>query len=112
MAVDMSKDGNRLVLSSFKPKVVDMHSRDHLKIFRETAEATGIGLGWPVWRWSAELGSKHFKGLMASKSISEKDLELIYKEAGLSPETVKKEADSPSSSGLAQVLKFLLEKMW
>ena len=40
-----------------------MHSREHLERFREAAEATGVGLGFPKWRFTVELGSKLFEEL-------------------------------------------------
>ena len=66
------------MLSSYKLKVVDMHSREDLNLFKETAEATGIGLGWPSRRWSIELGSKIYKGLLASGGITEKEVKALY----------------------------------
>ena len=53
-----------LMINTFKPKVVDMHSRDHLERFRDACDATGSGLGWPIWRFSVEIGSKIYLDLI------------------------------------------------
>lgn len=100
MAVDMSKEGNRLVLSSFKPKAVDMHNRADLKLFRDTAEATGISLGIPEWRWSLEVGSKLYKGLVEKNGIKEKEIQKLFEDDGVQIHVVKQEGAgaSPAAS--------------
>ena len=46
----------QLIITTFKPKVVEMHSREHLQNFRD-ARVAGVGYNWPEWRFSIELGS-------------------------------------------------------
>src|SRR5688500_14956306 len=61
---------NQLIISSFKPKVVEMHCRDHLERFREAAVATGIGLNWTQWRFTVEVGSALYLELVKIGEIS------------------------------------------
>ena len=60
-----------------------MHSREHLETFRECAEATGIGLEWPSWRWSIEIGSKPYKELIKKKVITEEQIRKLLAAAGV-----------------------------
>ena len=57
--ITMSK--NQLIIQSFKPKAVGMFSREDLQKFQDQAEATGVGLEWPQWRTTLELGSVLWK---------------------------------------------------
>ena len=64
---------NQLIISSFKPKNVEMHWREHLASFRSAAESTGVRLNWPSWRFSIELGSKLYNVLREQGGISDED---------------------------------------
>lgn len=80
MALDLSNlnvKNNQLVKSCFKPRPVELFGREHLERFREAAEATGIGLDWPVGRWSVEIGSKLFKELQANGGLNENDIKKL-----------------------------------
>ena len=104
MALDTSNisvKNNQLVISSFKPKPVELFGREHLERFREAAEATGIGLDWPVWRWSVELGSKLFKELLAKGALTEDDVQRFHTEMGIMP-IVKKEVINPDLQKLQE----------
>ena len=61
---------NQLIISSFKPKVVEMHSRVDLDKFQEGAMATGVGLHWHEWRFSVEVGGKLYTKLVESGDIT------------------------------------------
>lgn len=89
---------NQVIISTFKPKVVEMHGREHLESFREAAEATGVGLHWTNWRFSIEVGSKIYLELVKKGEIpKEKVLKIMY-EMGISetgePVKVKREAEA------------------
>ena len=78
---------NKLVVTSFKPRPVNMHGREDLENFRESAEATGIGLEWPSWRWSIEVGSRMYKDLVKKKAIPDNVIQKVFTQMG----AVKKE---------------------
>src|SRR5688500_4580719 len=61
---------NQLIISSFKPKVVEMHSRADLDKFQECALAAGVGLNWHEWRFSVEVGGKLYSKMVESGDIS------------------------------------------
>ena len=79
----ITMQNNQLIISSFKPKIVEMHTRDHLDRFREAAEATGVGLGWTKWRFSIEVGSKIYQELVKKNEISKARVNEIKNEMGL-----------------------------
>ena len=113
MAVHMGNiavKNNQLVISSFKPRVIDMHGREHLERFREAAEATGMGLDWPVWRWSVELGSKLFKELVAKNVLTNVDVKKIYTELGVTATVKKEDPDLEKLQALAAKMGFSLSK--
>jgi hypothetical protein len=61
---------SKLMFQSYRPKSVEMHMRVNLDSFKEQAEATGIGLQWPQWRYSIEVGGKQWQNLVAKGLIS------------------------------------------
>ena len=60
----------QVTFSAFKPKIVEMHGRDHLERFREMATVVGHGLGIPHWRTTIEINSRTFVELVDQGIIS------------------------------------------
>ena len=79
----------KVVVATFKPTVIDMHSRENLERFQEAASATGIGLFWPQWRYSIEVGSKLWNDFVSQGAIPEERVLEIKKGVGYG--VVKKE---------------------
>jgi hypothetical protein len=71
---NVSIRNNQLTINTFKPKVVEMYMREHLEKFREAAEATGMGLGWHNWRFTVQVGSNHWRRLVAAGAMAETNL--------------------------------------
>ena len=71
-----------VVATSFKPKVVELHSRENLDRFKELATTTGIGLNWPQWRFFLEIGSKLWDEAAAKGAISKQRVSEIEDEMG------------------------------
>jgi hypothetical protein len=74
---------NQLVIATYKPKVVEMHTRDNLERFVEQAEATGVGLQWNQWRFSIEIGSATYIELLKTGEISQARHGEIMRDLGL-----------------------------
>jgi hypothetical protein len=89
---DVTVDSSKIVIQTFKPKVVDMHSLSDLEAFQEAAAAVGVGLQWTSWRMSVEVGSDLYNQLLASGAVDANYiLNLVSKAkkgAGVSPYAV------------------------
>ena len=83
MADKITMQNNQLIISSFKPKVVEMHGREHLERFREAAEATGVGLNWTQWRFTVEVGGKLYLELVKKGEIPQSKIITIMEQMGL-----------------------------
>ena len=68
---DVTVNNNQITIQSYKPKVMEMHSRGDLEAFQEAANAVGIGLQWGTWRLSVEVGSNLYKELINSGAVDE-----------------------------------------
>jgi hypothetical protein len=73
----MSKN-HQIVLAAYEAKPIAMHDRKHLEKFKERAEEVGIGLQWPQWRYSIEVGSKIFKEAVERGEVPHYRLQEIY----------------------------------
>ena len=112
---DVQIQNNRLTINTFKPKVVEMHTREHLEQFREAAEATGMGLNWLHWRFTVQVGSTHWKQLVKAKAIPANRLQAIYMECGIeykAETTVKMEAAAEVKGALTEGAAAQKKKQW
>jgi hypothetical protein len=99
---------SQLVIATYKPRIVEMHTREHLDRFMEQAEATGVGLGWLQWRFSIEIGSATYLELLRTGEISQARHGEIVRELGLVPTRVKQEPEEDTGmKKLAQLAREL-----
>src|ERR1700730_4136874 len=62
-------NNDSVILNTFQPKSVPMHGRQHLEAFKERAESVGVGLRFPQWAFSVEVGSKMFLKFVRQNQI-------------------------------------------
>jgi len=97
LGMDMAK----LAWIPYKPKVVPVHGIQDLENFRDQANATGHGLGWPQWRYSVEIGGAQWKKLLDEQILPARKVKEILDQIRNYPR-VKTEPGIQSTSSRRQ----------